>query len=91
MNRFSENRFIDAALKTVIVSALTHITIIVIHAIMTSNIMKLNYFKILELDLFIPGVGRDMMSFFVSMVTLLLVYFLVFYFMTHDVDSKGKI
>jgi uncharacterized RDD family membrane protein YckC len=77
-----KNRFLDALLKFIIISAVFHIILLIIFSIVTSDIIPLNYFNILELDLFFPNIIKGTLSQALSVVVMIVIYVLIYLFFT---------
>jgi len=71
------NRFIDAAAKTLLCFGIMHLIILVFIA-GQANVNVLNAFTILNLDQFVPALGKGAVSFIASYGLVLAVYALVF-------------
>ena len=69
-----KNKYIDALFKTMLLSAGAHMILLAIHAIRTKEIMHLNYFNILDLEHFIPGILEIPQVHILAFVTALIVY-----------------
>lgn len=82
MNKISNNRFLDAFLKLLLVSAIIHLSIIVVFLIITKNIKVLNYFNILDIDSFFPEVINGTLSQILSAGIVIFIYIVIFFFFT---------
>ena len=80
MAHLSGNRYLDAFLKLLLLSALIHGAVAVTYAIVFKDTAVLNYFHILDLDLLFPQIiqitGGDMGSLAVWIIGYAVVFFL---------------
>ena len=80
MAHLSGNRYLDAFLKLLLLSALIHTAIKISSAILFKDTAVLNYFHILDLDLLFPQIiqitGGDMGSLAVWIIGYAVVFFL---------------
>ncbi|MEK7193378.1 MAG: hypothetical protein AAB652_01155 [Patescibacteria group bacterium] len=86
-HRFVRNRYLDAFLKLVLLSGLTHIFILLAYYAKNGDLAILNHFNILDLDLFFPGITLTSANNIFPFVILFSVYSGVFFFFT---GSRGK-
>ena len=54
--KIHHNKYIDALLKTMLFSASIHMIILIVQAIRTGDIMIINYFNILDLEIYYPHI-----------------------------------
>jgi len=73
-------RYLDALLKLILFSALVHIVILVIHAVRERDFSVMNYFNILDLDFFFPGIEEGVLSNVLSVVVMVVIYGVMFWF-----------
>ena len=78
-----KNRYIDAIAKTMLLSASVHMLILFYKTILTGNIDILNLFKILNLELFFPGIDKGQTNFSWSIVFFVVLYSSIFLLFTH--------
>lgn len=64
--KLTGRRFVDAVLGLFLVSALAHGAVLIITAVGQRNLGLLNYFKVLELQTFWPGLDRGGENWIVS-------------------------
>jgi hypothetical protein len=76
MRNLFSNRFVDAAAKTLLCFGVVHLLILA-YVAGRANIYVLNAFSILNLDLFVPELGKGEVSFAMSYAVVLVVYALV--------------
>ena len=81
------NRFFDAVLKLMLLSAIIHMVILAIYILMTGDTSKLSFFKIVAIDLFYPSLGNTSIGHFLSFLAVVVLYILVYIFFT----NKDKI
>ena len=82
MIKIANNRFLDAFLKFLLFSAILHFLVLVVTSIITLDIGFLNYFDIVGINLFIPGIGSGMISQIFSLSLILILYALIFFLYT---------
>jgi len=78
----SENRYLDALLKLILLTAVIHVFVLIAAAVINADAVYLNYFNILDIDLFFPGIEQGMLSHFFSAVAMLIVYIVIYMFFT---------
>ncbi|MBX4196665.1 hypothetical protein KW805_03690 [Candidatus Pacearchaeota archaeon] len=79
MNPIVKNRPIDAFLKLLLVSAVIHFIILVVQSLKDGNISHLNYFAILELQAFFPHILNGSFSFLLSLLIVVVLYFVLYF------------
>ena len=77
-----KNRYLDAAIKFVLFSATVHLILITIYVITHIGVVSLNYFDILDVDLFIPALKNGLASQLISLVFAILFYTLILKYFT---------
>lgn len=82
MTAIFSNRYVDALVKTLFLFAMTHLLILTVIAFRES-FHVLNAFTILNLDKFLPLLGKGIISFVLSYGMVVVVYGLVFFFLTN--------
>ena len=82
MDRFVNNRFLDALLKLMLFSATIHICILIYHSITSHDITVMNYFNILDLDFFMSDIAKGTVNNILSAVTMLIIYIVIFFFLS---------
>jgi len=78
----SKNRYLDAFLKLVLATAIAHMLILFIAAIINADITYLNYFNILDVDLFFPGAEAGMLSHVLSVAAMVVIYSIIYLYFT---------
>ncbi len=56
MKKIAGNNYIKAIIGVVLLSAITHTVVLILFGLLNMDIMALNIFKILDLDLFFPQI-----------------------------------
>lgn len=82
MRIIGKNRWLVALLKTLLLFAFVHISILVVYFTITKDVVELNMFNILDIDLFFPQIDQGGASFILSTIVLLVVYLTIFTFFT---------
>jgi hypothetical protein len=82
MKPLVKNRFIDAGLKTCLLYALIHTTIMVVYVITGGDYQTLNSFRILGLQLFIPTIDKDVFGFYLSQIIPVAVFLYAYFCLT---------
>jgi hypothetical protein len=77
--KYSTNNFIDALLKTILVGAIFHLTLLTIYVVQHGQWEMLNAFHIQDLDRYFPQLGKGPVMFALSylVMTIVFVYFLL--------------
>jgi len=78
MHKLLGNRFINALGLLMLFSAAFHMVLVVIYAIKEKDINHLNFFNILEIDRYVPGIIEGQYSIVVATGCMLAIY-IVFY------------
>lgn len=85
----SKNRYLDALLKFILLTAVIHVFLLFIASIINADIIHLNYFNILDVDLFFPGVEIGLLSQILSVVAIIIIYVTIYiYFTKNEVGAK---
>ena len=87
MKKILFNRYVETFAKSIIIFGTIHIVILFIDAF-RGNIDSLNVFSIISLERLIPGVDHGMENFFLSYVTVCIVYCVVFLYWTGKHKKK---
>ena len=82
MIQIVKNRYIDALLKLILVSAIVHMVLLIIYSVITGDFVILNYFNILDIDLIFPNVIEGTVSQVLSVLATVIVYVLILLFYT---------
>ena len=82
MIKIANNRFLDAFLKFLLFSAILHFLVLVVTSIITLDIGFLNYFDIIDVNLFLPGIDVGMISQIFSASLIIILYALIFFLYT---------
>jgi hypothetical protein len=90
MKQFLSSRIVKAVAAFLLGSAVIHIILIVVHSCMTLNFSMLNFFDILDFDLFYPQIAVGPASFIVS--TILIVGFIagIFFILPKKLKNASK-
>ena len=88
MRSLFANRYVDALAKTILCFGAIHLIILAVEAIRV-KVFVLNAFKILNLDLLIPGLGAGLVNLVLSYGVVLAVYGLAYKFLTER-RSRAK-
>jgi hypothetical protein len=79
MRKISDNKYLDAMFKLMLVSASIHMIILIVFAIYTHNQLALNYFNILDIEFVFPSVVEGMKMNILAFLTALWIYLLFFF------------
>lgn len=80
MKSIVKNPYLDALLKLMLLSAVIHILVLAIYSISHGNVSHLNFFKIINIDLFFPEiVNMDCYGLYSFVITIWL-YISIYYF-----------
>lgn len=88
MIRIAKNRLLDAFLKFVLLSALVHTALLAVYALVFWDFGVFNYFSILDLGLFIPGITTGQVSVIVSASIMATLFLVIFLFYTKSEKKK---
>lgn len=82
MNSIVKNRYLDALLKLMLLSAILHMVVLGVYFLVYNDISYFNFFTIIALDLFFPVLSYTENTFMYSLITMVGLYFSLFYFFT---------
>ncbi len=82
MSSLKTNRFIQAFLYLMLISAALHIFILVLYFTVTLDYSSLNFFEIIGLNLFYPTFVSSISGNYLSIIVMLGIYFLGYKFLT---------
>lgn len=82
MKPIVKNRYLDALLKLMLLSAVLHMVVLAVYFVVYGDASHFNFFKIIALDLFFPELASDFMHLYSLLIGVWLYVFL-FYFFTH--------
>lgn len=85
-----KNRLWDAFLKLVLFSAGLHVVLLVVYSILHLNFLPLNYFNILDIDLFFPGIINGALSNILSVICIVAIYLLIYFNLTDKSVEKVR-
>ncbi len=72
--KIHHNKYIDALLKTMLFSASIHMIILIVQAIRTGDIMIINYFNILDLEIYYPHILKIPQTHLIAASVALIIY-----------------
>ncbi len=75
---FRSSRIFRAAIRMVLLSAVLHIVLLLVVAVLRRDITILNYFDIIDVDLFMPSLAGSMPVTVISFVFLIAMYIVIF-------------
>lgn len=73
----------------VLLSACTHLVLLFISFLQTQDITLINYFNIIDLDLFIPNIENGIVSQIFSLWIIILLYYILYWYY-HDSNKHHK-
>jgi hypothetical protein len=79
MKKIGKNKYFLALKNLILFSAIIHILSLIIYSIIQLEVIHLNYFNVLDFDLFFPNIINGFFSLILSIIVLLILY-LIFYF-----------
>ena len=72
-----KNKYINALFILMLFSAVTHILIVFYSAIISGDLYIVNYFNILDLDLFYPDIFNSFIGNIFSMLFVIVIYLII--------------
>ena len=72
-----KNKYLNALLLLMLFSAIIHMVVLFYITISAGNIYLLNYFNILSLDYFSPGIFDNLGGNIIATVTIILIYIVI--------------
>lgn len=82
MMKIAKNRYLDALLKLILLSAIVHLVLLAILVFINKDITILNYFNVIDLDLFFPNIAHGILSQVLSAAAMAVLYLILFRFCT---------
>lgn len=86
--KLNKNRLIEAFSRLIIFSAIVHLFVLGFYTVLNLDITRINYFSILDLDLFFPGINKSLGAQIFSIIVVVVIY-LIFYFIPKS-SKTGK-
>lgn len=77
--KMNKTRLINALEKLILVSAVFHLILLSIYSIINLDFMVLNYFNLIDLDLFFPEILNGFMSNFYSILTIFIIFLIIYF------------
>jgi len=77
-----KNRFIDALVKLILLSAIIHLSLLLVYSILNLDFIYLNFFNLLDFDLFFPEVINGVLSQLLSIIVVIIVYVVIYIYFT---------
>ena len=74
MARILENRYVQALMGLILFSAIIHMFLLAVYAVIDADVTYLNYFNIIDLDLIFPNIGMGGFSQIFSLLTAVVIY-----------------
>ena len=79
MIKFRKNKYFVALKNLILYSAIIHLILLIIYSIIKWDIVYLNYFNILDFDLFLPNIIHGYLSQILSIIVLVIVYLVIYF------------
>jgi len=76
-SRIVKNKYINALFLLMLFSAIVHMIILFFKAIKSLDIYVLNYFNILDIDLFYPNIFNSFLGNVFSLIFMIVIYFII--------------
>ncbi|HRZ85321.1 MAG TPA: hypothetical protein P5277_00935 [Candidatus Paceibacterota bacterium] len=73
-----KNRYLDSLLKLFLLSAIIHVILILIYTLISGDYQTINFFNILDIDLFIPLIKSSNLIFIIASITMIAIYLIIF-------------
>jgi hypothetical protein len=87
MKQIQKNKYIDALKKLILFSAISHIILLILYSIINLTIIPLNYFNILDLDLFFPNIINGHLSQILSLIIIAIIYWTIYFFSSKKLNK----
>lgn len=82
-----KRRLLDSLIKLMLISATIHMALLFLFTIATGRIETLNYFQIIGLGLYFPGLTAGPIMLLASVLTATIIYLAIFYLSSKKKDS----
>lgn len=79
MGKIVHNRFLDAFLKLMLLSAAMHIAVLAFVCIARRDVAPLNFFSIISLDVVFPGISEGFVSQIASLISIVCLYGIILF------------
>jgi len=76
-SRIVKNKYINALFLLMLFSAIVHMAILFFKAIKSLDVYVLNYFNILDIDLFYPNIFNNFWGNIFSLIFMVVIYFII--------------
>ncbi|VVB78873.1 Uncharacterised protein [uncultured archaeon] len=74
IRKISENNYLDALLKLMLLSAIIHVGILIIYSLANQSFEKFNFFYILDVQLLFPLLKNTLSTILIGTVLMILIY-----------------
>lgn len=78
-----KNRFLDAVLKLMLLSAFLHMIVLSIYTVLTGDTTHSSFLKIIAIDLFYPELVNSPVGQYLSFASVIVLYILLYIFFTN--------
>lgn len=78
MRNIAKNRYLDALLKLMLLSAVIHMTVLAVYFVLYLDLSRFNFFKIVALDLFYPQLVTTHLTNIYSLGTMFILWAMFF-------------
>lgn len=82
MNSIVKNRYFDALLKLMLLSAVLHMFTLFVYFLIHLDASRFNFFKIINIDLFFPELITNQYTNMYSIILGIFLYICLYYFFT---------
>jgi polyferredoxin len=79
MIKIKKNKYLSALKNLILFSASIHILLLIIYSVIKLDITHLNYFNILDFDLFFPNIIHGSFSQILSIIVISVIYFIIYF------------
>jgi len=83
-----KNRFLNTLVKFILFSAVLHILLLAIAFVFKRDLTAVNYFNVVGLNLFFPEIGQGLASQIFSLLTMVVIYGLIFFVSNKKTNNK---
>ncbi len=88
MQKFKNSKLWKYLRAFILFSAITHLFFLFIYSIFKKDISLINFFDIVDLDLFFPEISKGTLSQILSFITIIVVFFVIHIFFSYKKSCK---
>ncbi|MDP3881457.1 MAG: hypothetical protein Q8Q31_01105 [Nanoarchaeota archaeon] len=84
------NRYLETLFRLMLLSAIVHVTLLIIYSMKIKDLSPLNYISILEIDLFFPSIVQNASGAWAGWILLIVLYVAIFHLIPPAKTPKSR-